>query len=124
MKSLYDILAPEDRADSFTPSELDTAQLSDKASVKDFARDILNSAQYRLSVLRRIVLDDLPPAVEIMLYAYAYGKPVDRLEVTDKTARKELTPEAIAIRAKRLQEIANLLAEEEATPPSEEGSVH
>lgn len=52
---------------------------STKASAKDFAREFLASPEYRASLMRRVMLDELPQSVECLLYHYAYGKPVERI---------------------------------------------
>lgn len=57
-------------------------------SRREFARQILNSEQYRQSVLDRIRLGTLPPQVEIRLYDYAYGKPADHVKLEDNTQRR------------------------------------
>lgn len=49
-------------------------------TAKDFSVAILNTKQYRDSLLRRILMDELPPAVEVLLYHYAHGKPTEKLE--------------------------------------------
>jgi hypothetical protein len=58
-------------------------------SAEAFCRSIINSREYRDSLRRRIVMDELSPSVENLIYFYAYGKPVDRVEVTDKTRKFE-----------------------------------
>jgi hypothetical protein len=49
--------------------------------VQQFCREVLESKEYRESLYRRVVTDSLPPALEVMLYAYAYGKPKERVEL-------------------------------------------
>lgn len=49
------------------------------------ASDIVNSPDYRASILRRIRNGDLPPAVECRLLDHALGKPIDRVETKDTT---------------------------------------
>lgn len=60
-----------------------------KQSAKTLAKGILESSEYRRSIERRITSDTLPPAVECKLYDYAYGKPVDKVEIKDVTNRLE-----------------------------------
>lgn len=50
------------------------------AEVETFARDLLGSVEYREGVKQRLLAGELAPPLEILLYHYAYGKPVDRLE--------------------------------------------
>ena len=52
-------------------------------SAKTFAKAILATSEYRASLFRRIALDELSPAVECLIYHYAYGKPVEHVAVTD-----------------------------------------
>lgn len=54
-------------------------------TAKEFAKRILNSREYRQSIKDRISLHALPPGLEVLLYHYAFGKPVDKLEVNDTT---------------------------------------
>lgn len=56
-----------------------------RLSVKERAREILESPEYFQSVVDRIRLGTLPPAVEIRFYDEAYGKPIERVEVKDVT---------------------------------------
>lgn len=62
--------------DQATPEPTELPQLT----VKDFCKGVLESREYRQSVLHRITLGTLPPAVECRMYDYAYGKPPDRVE--------------------------------------------
>lgn len=63
--------------------------------------DILNSREYRESLHRRLITDTLPAQVECRLFEYAYGKPVDRVEVRTPraSALASLTPEQLRERA-------------------------
>ena len=53
-------------------------------TAKDFALSILESAEYRQSILRRVIADELPSAIEAKLMDYGWGKPPDRVEHTGK----------------------------------------
>lgn len=78
-----------------------------KTTAKTFCRDILASSQYRESLLRRILLDELPPAVECMLWERAHGKIPNRVEVDDVTNRMEnWTAEQLEERARVLLDFA------------------
>jgi hypothetical protein len=99
LQSLADILGVADPTspdvevlDAPTPPTSPTTRSEGKLTAKTLAREILNSKQYRESLMRRIVMDELPPAVECMLYHYAYGKPVENLQVKDVTNRFENVP--------------------------------
>lgn len=55
-----------------------------KATVemKDISRRMLSSAGYRANLQERLEAGKLAPAVECMLYHYAYGKPTETHEHT------------------------------------------
>lgn len=67
------------------PKLTNTRQLSiiHKNEAKNFALEVVRSDEYRASIWRRIKTDTLAPAVEVRLLEYAYGKPVERVEVTN-----------------------------------------
>lgn len=48
---------------------------------REFARTILDSEEYQASIRERIVARTLPPAIEVALLHYRYGKPSDTLDV-------------------------------------------
>lgn len=93
-----------------------------KQSRKEFARAILNSTEYRDSLLWRIKMHELPPQVETLLYHYAYGKPTDIVEVREQVNKLESLSEAqlethllrVSERLRQLRQLAS----------PEEGSVH
>ena len=79
-------------------------------SAKTFSKGILNSEEYRASIRRRVITDTLPPAVECKLYEYAYGKPVDSVEVkTSSDTLSELTVEQLEAKALALALLARKL---------------
>ena len=123
MKSLAEILGTDTPASSSPTS--DTAPK--KLTVKSLAKGILESVEYRRSVARRVADGTLPPAVECKLYEYAYGKPVDKVEINDKRNNLEdLSTEQLEARAMELAALARKLRGEEsgATDDVAPGSVH
>jgi hypothetical protein len=48
---------------------------------RELAQRLVNSAEYRRQLRRRLLAGDLPPAVEVLLLHYAWGKPRDVLEL-------------------------------------------
>lgn len=79
-------------------------------NVKDFCRGVLTSREYRQSIVDRVSLGSLAPAVECRLFDYAYGKPVERFEVKDTTdPLEELTIEQLEERAMKLLQVARKL---------------
>ena len=81
-QSLADFLAVPDVA--VKPEERKpVATIFDEAmTAKEFAEGILNSVQYRESILRRVLMDELPPQVEALLWAHAHGVPAKKVEMT------------------------------------------
>jgi hypothetical protein len=53
------------------------------AEIKDLARRLLNDKSYRERFATRLNEGELPPAVECMLYHYAYGKPAEQYELPE-----------------------------------------
>lgn len=70
-----------------------------------FASSILDTEEYKESLLRRIRLDTLAPAVEVLLHHYKYGKPKDTVEVVhaaDQTPLDAATAQELAAEASQL----------------------
>lgn len=81
-------------------------------SARAICRAILSSDEYRKSLLDRITLGELAPAVECRLWDYGYGKPVDRVEVKDTTQRfAQLSAEELEARALHLAQLARQVRE-------------
>lgn len=93
-----------------------------RLSIRDRARAILESPEYFQSVLHRIRLGTLPPAVELRFYDYAHGKPVERIEVKDTTDDvDEMSPQELEHEAERLLDLARQLRMAE---PDAQSAVH
>lgn len=117
MQSLADALGCQDPLDKEKPVK----PVPFRTSAKAFARDIVSSSTYRESIARRVLMDELPPAVEVLLLHYAYGKPVERLEVeTTSTDLSAMSVEQLESRALRLAGLARTLrAAADNTPEAE-----
>lgn len=50
--------------------------------VRKFSREVLEDPLYRENVKMRALVGELPPQIEALLYYYAYGKPVEQIELT------------------------------------------
>lgn len=114
MKSLAEYLGvnPEPGQPTLDAPELDPEQFS----AQRFARMVLNSYEYRRSVFIRASVGELPAQVEVMLYHYAAGKPVERIEVEDKTPNADNMSKAdIMKRIALLQSLVQELPEDEST---------
>jgi len=87
---------------------------------RDFSAGILRSEEYKLSVKTRAKNGTLPPAVEQLLWHYAYGKPVDRLEISrpDEAELAGLPYDELAAEAELLaQALRETDAQEKANAP-------
>jgi hypothetical protein len=73
--------------------------------IREFCRGIVESPEYQQSLVRRIMDDTLPPAVEVTLLYYAYGRPRD-LEPDTRLALSGLTTDALVARAQELSRAA------------------
>jgi hypothetical protein len=51
--------------------------------VRKAASALVEDGEYRAELLERLRAGTLPPAVEVMLWHYAYGRPVERVEVSN-----------------------------------------
>jgi hypothetical protein len=102
---VVDPLRPEDPKTNPPPKTL---------TVSDFCKEVLSSTQYRESLLRRIIMGELPPAIEQLLYHYAHGKPTEKVEIKDTTNQLEdMTIEQLEQRAVFLVEVARRMKDEE-----------
>lgn len=73
---------------------------------REFAQRFVNDPEYRESLRRRVANDTLAPAVEVQLQHYAWGKPIDRVEISDTTEKKDLTALTDAELAAEAQSLA------------------
>lgn len=119
MKSLADVLGVRDplRAeDTSGPSNPERYR-----TVRGWARAILTSVQYRESLMRRIVMDELPAAIEQRLYDHAYGRPVIRAEVRDTTnTLRRLSLQELEDRALLFADLARQMRQKQEMSPAEE----
>lgn len=119
MKTLADAL------DLNNPQPAASKPDSGPKTAKAISKDLLNSIEYRQSLIRRIETDTLPAAVECKLYEYAYGKPVDRVEVKDVTANlEEMSSEELESRAMALATLARRMREGSETDTTDKPKVH
>lgn len=108
MKSLYDslrVLDPNEPTDC--PAPVDDFS---KLTAKNFSKAIVESRQYRESIARRVVTDTLPPAVECRILDHALGKPIERVEVKDRSrVYDNVSPESLHARIAFLQKVLDRL---------------
>ncbi len=92
---------------------------------KTFARDILRSEKYKKTLRVRAENGTLPAAVEQMLWHYAYGKPVEQIEVRGLGADlSALSEEELAQRAEILAVGLRLVKGRREDPASEDPLDH
>jgi hypothetical protein len=128
MKTLADVLGlPSVEEEMRQRAEAQGAQPSvvsepepdpETLSAKDFAKKILNSKEYRQSIRDRIQLHSLPPGIETLFYHYAFGKPVDKLEVNDTTVSLDnVSLDSLKERVSFLLSVIDQLSDESDTAP-------
>lgn len=124
-KTLADLLAVDDPRPEVPPVQEHTPYPTAKA----WARAILNSPEYRAALLRKILFDDLAPAMDMRLWEYAYGKPVERVEVKMPETLDGVKMDEITRRVQTLQETIRMLTMKQGLDPAlsdddEPSSVH
>jgi hypothetical protein len=76
-----------------------------------FARSILNSQAYRDDLKLRASQGKLAPAVEVMLWHYGYGKPVEQVNINVTPGTEDLASLPIDELHRRALELERYLAE-------------
>lgn len=79
-----------------------------RAEARMFALSIVRDPEYRKNLLIYARARMLPPAIEAMLWAYAYGRPVERVDVNvsqDPSRLEGLSRQELAERARLLSEV-------------------
>lgn len=115
LRSLADVLGVLDpaRPDDQTPV------YDEPKTAREFALRVLNSPEYRHSVYRRLMLHEFPPALEVLLHHYAYGKPVEKVEVKDTSNPLEtISLGTLKERVITLQRIISQLESDDVSAPS------
>lgn len=78
---------------------------------KTFALSILRSPEYRKSLMDRARAGTLPANIESMLWAYGYGRPTERVEVTHVSPAAQLAELPVSELATRAELIGRVLRE-------------
>lgn len=81
------------------------------SEARDFALQIVRSPEYRASLLNRVKAGTLPANIEAMLWAYAYGRPTERVEITHMSPAAQLAEMSVQELAERASLIAKVLTE-------------
>jgi len=99
-------------------------------SARTLAREILTSQEYRQTLFDRLKLGILPPAIEVAIWHYAYGKPVEHVKFEEVAPPLEAQTEEqlqakLDICEKLVQKIRRAKAVKDYTSDSTSGdSVH
>lgn len=81
------------------------------SEARAFALEIVRSPEYRKSLLTRVAAGTLPANIEAMLWAYAYGRPTERVEVTHISPAAQLAEMSVQELAERAALIAKVLTD-------------
>lgn len=113
MRPVYDDDELMDTPPGYVPSTAQSGDLVGKAA--EFAARIIDDVDYQEKLLARAKAGALPPAIETMLWAYRFGKPVDaskfKVGPSDQQLLAEMSLEDLTALAKRNAEEASLLLE-------------
>lgn len=108
MSQLPNSIAPIDPRPWYMSGGATTAT---RGEIQRRARSLLESDDYQASLKRRILSDTLPPAVETMMYYYAFGKPMEQLQITLNQTREDLSGLGVAELIEKAREIQTQLEE-------------
>lgn len=115
MRSLYEILNVSEKSSEGTavesPAERSEFPEGDasKWTAEQFCQAIINTKEFRKYLVDGIVMADLPPTVVGRILDHGWGRPVERIERTDKTDLEDITLEAIEKRLENTQRLLQLL---------------
>lgn len=79
-----------------------------------FARSILESETYRADIKRRAETGTLAPGIEAMLWHYAYGKPIEQVNLSISAGQEDLSTLSIVELQERAKDLLLKLEEAEA----------
>ena len=79
--------------------------LYSRGEAQRFARQIVESESYRTTVQERASKGTLPPAMEALLWYYAYGKPLEQVQISvTQEDLSQLSLQELQLRATKLAE--------------------
>jgi hypothetical protein len=122
VKSLADYLGTAPPAAGATESQAPAqpSLLDAKAyTAKEFSDAVLTSVEFRHYIINALTLGDLPAAIITRMMDYSWGKPAEKIEFEDKTARFEAMsrPEL----EQRMRMVQQMLSD---LPDDDDTSVH
>jgi len=94
--------------------------LDQRAEARALAKVVLDSPEYRASIIKRILAGTLPAQIEAMLWHYRYGKPAEQvqLNVGDLSS---LTTLELAQRTQELLDQLNVTSARETPEKAQDG---
>jgi hypothetical protein len=78
-----------------------------RQEAQSFCRKLVQSSEYRQKLEARLLRGDLPPALEAMIWHYAFGKPAETINLNVQEGQEDLSglsTEELLERSKKLQE--------------------
>lgn len=83
-----------------------TLQKNRLAEAQTLARELLNDPLYKERLKLRLMSGGLPPALETMLYHYAFGKPIEVVAIEDNRDLEKMTDEELLETERSLRVLA------------------
>ena len=77
-----------------------------KTEAADFARLIVDDPDYRQNLMARARAGTLPPAVETLLWYYAWGRPIERVAIAAQPL-PEMSRDEMTVRVDRIVRYLN-----------------
>lgn len=79
--------------------------------VQRWARSILQNPLYRARVEKDAIAGTLPTAIEVILYHYGYGKPMEQIQLTMTQEQEDLSTLSMDELHQRAKDLADALEE-------------
>lgn len=96
------------------------ATLYTRHEAQKFARRLVESEKYRLKLQEDLDKREVAPAIESMLWAYAFGRPIEQVQLSITAGQEDLSTLSVEELQKRAQALAEQLEQaqqlEEAIP--------
>ncbi len=118
MQSLAEYLGTNQAEGAPIDDKKDSPSLlaSTTCTAEEFAKAFLNSLEFKKYIVNSLTLGELPPAITTRLMDYAWGKPTEKLEITDKTARfEEMSVPELVQRIRLLQSALETLSDDDSS---------
>lgn len=90
------------------------ATLYTRHEAQKFARRLVESEKYRLKLQEDLDARNVAPAIEAMLWAYAYGRPVEQISMTVSQGQEDLSTLSLIELQKRAADMQKMLEDAQA----------